>query len=141
MKPDDYIMLNTRCAYNNKDLDSQRLTFLNNNCCTYQYLYFWYIITLINADIKKYQNFYEKTPPGCMWASLGKADRYVRSSVLRSLARKIGDKDPPEELIEADTFGDESMKQYETAAKINIAMHIRKTLSEEEEDDEEGEDE
>ena len=100
-------------------------------------------MALINAKIKLYENLESKTPPGRIWASPGKANGYIRGSVLRSLARKVGDEDLPEELVEAGSFSEANVEPFEEVAKLGVAMHVRRKLNglnEEEDDEEEVED-
>ena len=72
-------------------------------------------------------------PRGHIWASPNKPDGYLHGSVLRSLARRIGDADLPGELIEAGSFKDTNPptgnEEMDEPVPIAIAAHIKTKLS------------
>lgn len=63
-------------------------------------------MTYINAKKEHYLDFETKLPPGRIWATPDKSSSYLRRSLLRALARRIGDVDLPQDMIEAATFDD-----------------------------------
>ena len=130
------------------DFDGQRLKFLNDNRPARRYLYFRYVMAYLHAAKSKYPNFREKVPSGTMWASPGKPDGYLRKSVLRALAQRVGDTALPQDLLAAGTFVDtepESGRPIEDQkAVIELSARIREKEDgalQDETDDDEDEDE
>lgn len=103
----------------------------------------------IHASRKGYKDFKVKLPPGRIWASPDKSDGYLRKSVLRLLARKVGDEDLPEEMLEGGTFEDtlpatgNAVRDEVTGiyTVLRLRDHLSgKTVSAEEDEEEEGDD-
>ncbi|KAI9721002.1 MAG: hypothetical protein M1812_002481 [Candelaria pacifica] len=135
------------------DLDRRQLTFLTDNRPARLYLYFRYALAIIQALMEK-NPVVDDLPSGTIWATPGKKDGYLRRSTLRALARQIGGKDLPEELMEAGTFEDPDTASpvQDQVTAIEMGRLIREEISgkgkerkeeseEEEESDEEEEEE
>ena len=129
------------------DIDGRRLQFLNDNRPARRYLYFRYVMAYLHAAKSKWTNFDKKLPRGTMWASPEKPDGYLRKSVLRALAERVGDTTLPADLLAAGTFIDtepESGRAIEDQkAIIELAARIKakgKGTLHDEPDDDEGED-
>ncbi len=76
----------------------------------------------------------DTVPKGTIWASPGKEDGYLRRSTLRSLARKVGDRDLPDELLEAGTFEDTQPESsaspvLERVSVLEVALTVRNKIS------------
>ena len=129
------------------DIDGQRLRFRNENRPARRYLYFRYVMAYFHARKSQYPDYTEKLPPGRMWASPGKEGGYLRESVLRAMAERIGDVTLPQELITAGTFVDtepESGREIDDRiATIELSARIKSkeqgTVLDEEEDHKNGE--
>ena len=130
------------------DFDGQRLRFQNQNRPARRYLYLRYVMAYMHAEKAGYPNFKEKIPSGTMWASPGKKDGYLRKSVLRALAERVGDTTLSTDLLAAGTFDDtipESGREIEDRkAAIELSARIKekekgilKDESENENEDEE----
>ena len=111
-----------------KDIDGRSLTFQNDQRPARRYLYFRYCMAIWHAQ-KRNWKIETKVPRGNIWASPNKPDGYLRSSVLRSLARKIGEKELEEELFKAGTFQDTepgtTSDLSDQLATHGVAMSIR----------------
>ena len=83
----------------------------------------------MHAEKTGYPNFKEKIPNGTMWASPGKKDGYLRKSVLRALAERVGDTTLPTDLLAAGTFDDtipEAGREIEDRkAAIELSARIK----------------
>lgn len=100
-----------------------------------------YALAWLNAERQGYKNFKVKVPPGTIWASPEKPPGYLRKSILRNLARKVGDCDElPADFIEAGEFEDPdtASKIRDEVGKLNIPLAIRKHLDGERDDKKEG---
>ena len=76
----------------------------------------------------------ETVPKGTIWASPGKEDGYLRRSTLRNLAPKVGDRDLPDELLEAGTFedtqpGSSASPVLERVSVLEVALTVRNNIS------------
>ncbi len=89
-----------------RDIDRIALQFRNNNRPARRYLYFRYVMAHMNAVIEGFTDIDKKLPNGSIWASPDKPDGYLRKSVLQVLAKRIGDRPLPFDLVEAGTFED-----------------------------------
>ncbi|KAL9099167.1 MAG: hypothetical protein Q9163_005293 [Psora crenata] len=90
-----------------KDIDGRKLSFLNDNRPARRYLYMRYALAWLHAERQGFKDFKDKVPPGTIWASPDKPSGYLRKSILRSLAREVGDRDElPTDLIQAGEFED-----------------------------------
>ncbi len=114
------------------DFDGRPLEFRNINRPARRYLYFRYLMTYMHAEKEGYEGFKEKLPPGTIWASFHKSSGYLRSSVLRSLGRKVGNDDLPQDLVDAGSFQD-TIPGSENAwndilSPIDLAQRIREHI-------------
>ncbi|KAL8818730.1 MAG: hypothetical protein Q9223_002702 [Gallowayella weberi] len=89
-----------------RDLDNKPLQFQNEKRPARRYLYFRYVMAHMKATRNGYPGIEKKLPSGEIWASPDKPNGYLRKSVLQSLAKRIGDKPLPTDLVEAGTFED-----------------------------------
>lgn len=83
----------------------------------------------MHAEKKQWETLQTKMPSGDMWASPGKRNGYLRRSVLRALAHKIGDRMLPDDMERAGTFVDTSppteTKLWDEVASVEISLAIR----------------
>ena len=124
-----------------QDIDGRKLSFLNDNRPARRYLYMRYALAWLNAERQGYENFKIKVPPGTIWACPDKPPGYLRKSILRNLARKVGDRDElPADFIEAGEFEDPdtASKIRDEVGKLNIPLAIRKHLDGERDDKKDG---
>lgn len=85
-----------------KDLHGKELEFKGPNRPAKRYLYFRYLITYLHwKKLGSVEFESEVAPKGVMWASPG---NYVRESMLRIFAKKVGDYLFPEAFYEQTTF-------------------------------------
>ncbi|KAI4245674.1 MAG: hypothetical protein L6R42_010134 [Xanthoria sp. 1 TBL-2021] len=135
------------------EIHNRPLVWKNDNRPARRYLYLRYVLTWLAARRKGYPDWQEKLPSGTMWATPDKPGGYLRSSILRVLASKVGDKTPlPEDMMIAGSFDDpdSASKVKDQAAAIALPLLVRDHLEgrkakaaaaeDDEEDDEEEED-
>ncbi|KAL8731089.1 MAG: hypothetical protein Q9166_003617 [cf. Caloplaca sp. 2 TL-2023] len=87
-------------------IDGKRLTWQNNNRPARRYLYFRHAMACMHASIRQWPNFKDKLPAGTMWATPNKSQGYLRRSVLKMIARRIGDEVLDEDTLMTGTFTD-----------------------------------
>ncbi|KAL8859154.1 MAG: hypothetical protein Q9178_004417 [Gyalolechia marmorata] len=126
-----------------KDLDGEKLQWKNNNRPARRYLYMRYALTWLAARRAGYVGWQAKVPPGTMWASPGKPGGYLRNSILRVLASKIGDKAPlPQDVILAGGFDEPQshsvVKDQAGALTLSVLVrdHVEGKLRDEKEEEE-----
>ncbi|KAL8917319.1 MAG: hypothetical protein Q9172_005904 [Xanthocarpia lactea] len=129
-----------------KDLDGKKLQWKNNNRPARRYLYMRYALTWLAARRAGYVGWEAKVPPGTMWASPGKPGGYLRNSILRVLASKIGDKAPlPQDVILAGGFDEPQshsvVKDQAGALTLSVLVrdHVEGKLRDKKEEEEEEE--
>ncbi|KAL9590212.1 MAG: hypothetical protein Q9203_000987 [Teloschistes exilis] len=106
-----------------KDLDNRHLKFRNANRSARRYLYFTYALAWMNADREKYEGFKAKVPPGSIWGSPDRPAGYLRKSILRQLAHKVGDTvELPEDLVQAGEFTDPDTESPVSNAVGNVTI-------------------
>lgn len=107
-------------------------------------MYFRYTIAYIHAQTKQFQDFKAKVPSGRIWASPNKPDGYLRRSVLRSFARRVGDIDLPEDLVDGGGYNDTEPATgtvvKDQVASIAISLVLRQKLQGEKESKDESDD-
>ncbi|KAL8994703.1 MAG: hypothetical protein Q9169_005406 [Polycauliona sp. 2 TL-2023] len=132
-------------------IHNRKLSWKNNNRPARRYLYLRYALAWLAARRAGYPEWQTKMPSGTMWASPDKPGGYLRSSILRVLAAKVGDATPlPEDMIIAGGFedSDSESKVKSQAAAISLPLLVREQLDGKmrikemkEEEEEEGEEE
>ncbi|KAI4109446.1 MAG: hypothetical protein L6R37_000603 [Teloschistes peruensis] len=106
-----------------KDLDNRHLKFRHANRPARRYLYFRYALAWMNADREKYEGFKAKVPPGSIWATRDRPAGYLRKSILRQLAHKVGDTvELPEDLVQAGEFTDPDTESPVSNAVGNVTI-------------------
>ena len=104
-------------------------------------------MAVLHAQKEGFDDLKIRMPPGRIWASPDKPAGYLRNSVLTVLAKKIGDQDLPEELIDAGTFDDTEpatgspVRDEVAAIKVQMAFRDHQARKEGYGDDEEEEEE
>ena len=87
-----------------------------------------YALTWLAARRAGWVGWQAKVPAGTMWASPGKPGGYLRNSILRILASKIGDTAPlPTDVILAGGF-DEPQSQSavkDQAGALSLSLLVR----------------
>lgn len=78
-----------------QDLDRRGLQFLNENRPARRYMYFRHAIAHLHVQMENLPDLKKKLPSGTIWASSGKKDGYLRTSVLQSFAKRVGDEPLP----------------------------------------------
>ncbi|CAF9912819.1 MAG: hypothetical protein HETSPECPRED_001209 [Heterodermia speciosa] len=86
----------------------------------------------LHAEKSRYPNFKEKVPNGTMWASPEKQDGYLRKSVLRVLAERVGDTTLPIDLIAAGTFVDTEPNTGRSIEDIKAGIELSARIKEKE---------
>ncbi|KAI4216439.1 MAG: hypothetical protein L6R36_009340 [Xanthoria steineri] len=132
-------------------IHNKPLVWQNSNRPARRYLYLRYALTWLAARRNGYPDWEKKLPAGTsMWATPDKPGGYLRSSVLRVLASKIGDRAPlPEDFIAAGGFddADSETKVKNQASAIVLPLLVRdhleakKTKAAEEDDDDDTDEE
>ncbi|KAL8644647.1 MAG: hypothetical protein Q9226_007661 [Calogaya cf. arnoldii] len=130
------------------DLHNRKLAWKNENRPARRYLYMRYALTWLAARRAAYPGWQAKLPSGTMWASPGKPGGYLRNSILRVLASRIGDTTPlPQDMILSGGFDDpdsQSKVQDQVAAltlPILVRDHLDGKLVDQKDDDDEEEEE
>lgn len=80
-----------------KDLNGKEVSFKNDNRPASRFLYYHFVVTLLRNKRDRqpgWEKFSAKLPTGKPFATMG---RYMRESILLTLAKNAGDLDPAEE--------------------------------------------
>lgn len=113
------------------DLDNVELQFLNDKRPARRYLYYYYVTTILRYVRFEKDGWAEKrltVPNGNLWATPGP---YLRRSMLKVLAKIIGDCEPSSVLEAGGTFDgqeDRSKKEEEVIAQEALVLRERPEL-------------
>lgn len=113
-----------------RDVDGRSLTFVNTNRPARRYLYFRYLMTWIYARKQDdWRGFETGVPPNKVWATPNKPRGYLKSSILRDLACRVGDK-LPEDLVRLGEFEDPgtSSSTSDRIASLELIEGVREYL-------------
>ncbi|KAL8670168.1 MAG: hypothetical protein Q9168_005282 [Polycauliona sp. 1 TL-2023] len=113
-------------------IHNKSLSWRNDNRPARRYLYFRYILAWLAARREGYPDWQAKMPSGTAWTSPDKPSGYLRSSILRVLASKVGDATTlPEDMIIEGGFDDpdSESKVRNQAGSIRIPLLVRDHLN------------
>lgn len=104
------------------EIHNKRLTFVNENRPARRYLYFRYVFACFLAIKEGWAG------PGLLrtdlWATPGKGTNYLRRSVVRAFAERIGGEEIPLELLSTNPFSDTTPSTSSEAADAAAAQAL-----------------
>lgn len=82
----------------------------------------------MQVEIQGWKGYKDKMPQGDIWASRDKCDGYIRTSILRSLPRRVHSAITlPDFLIEAGGFGDvDTNENADQMAVLELGIRLRR---------------